>query len=915
MSKTPQFNTKKLDTGVRVAPIDTNMELPVLSDDEFSPTTQARLDEEENIYVITRTGKRELLDTNKITERMRRLVRKKPYIHRVNAHEVMLNISSSISSGISTYEIDEHSANTCASMSIDNPYYAKLAARIAIDNHQKNTKRSFIDKMKEAYLRKDKSGKITSLISSDFYKFVEKHQDAIEPMIQYKRDFLMDFFGFRTFQRLYAIKINGKIIERPQDMFMRAAVALHMDNETTDIDKVLFLIKETYDALSLMRYTQASPMYFNAGTKHPQFSSCFLLGTEDSLEGIKGTEYDMAKISKWSGGIGVHVHCWRGAGSLIRGTNGTSSGIVPFLRMYNATMRAFNQGGKRMGSAAIYLMPHHPDVQEFINLKRPDGADEERARDLFYAGWLPDIFMKRVKSNGIWSLFDPDVCGDLSNYYDEVGDEKLTRRYIQLEQSGYATKTVRARDIWDQLFETNVQKGIPYMCSHDNANRQNSQKHLGVIKSSNLCAEIYEYSDSKESAVCNLCSINLESCVKDSHNETELKQPEEDRRKLNHEFPDNPWFDFEQLLTSARLAVRNLNNVIDRNYYPTEKTYRSNIRHRPIGVGIQGQANAYIKMRYPFESDEARELNKRIYETLMFGCYSESTKMCREIWKNAVSECKNKGSYDYIEYSPAPEYKEEKKSYTVPEQIPKTIGAYPSMYWNGGSPLTKGLFCWRLAGKDESYLSGMYDWETLEAHIKTFGMRNSLLNALMPTASTSQLLGNNECFEPFTSNIYKRKTLVGENIVINKYLINDMFELNIWSPQMKQYLLHFEGSIQAIDGIPQDLKDLYKTAWEIPQEELVRQAIERQPFIDQGQSLNLYMENMKKSKFTKLMFQGWEGGLKTLKYYGHSRPSSMPQKFTIDHAKQMNMNKILAQKQRSTAFLGSLRDDCVVCSG
>jgi len=873
--------------------------------------------DDDDIYVITRTGQRELLDTNKITKRIRELVNMKPKIKHINASEIMLKISSGISTNISTYDIDEYAANLSASLSLKNPYYIQIASRIAISNHQKKTKRSFIDKMRDAYLRKV-NGKISPILDSSFYKFVERHQDMIEQIIDYKRDFLMDFFGFRTFQKIYSIKIDDKPIERPQDAFMRIAVALHYETDVSEerLEFVMGKIKETYLLISSKQYTQASPMYFNAGTKKPQFSSCFLLGSEDSLEGIKNTEFDIARISKWAGGIGVHINEWRGDGAIIRGTNGISNGPVPFLRMYNNTIRAFNQGGKRLGSCAVYIMPHHPNIMEFVKLKRNDGAEEHRARDLFFAVWVPDIFMERVRDNADWSTFDPNETVDLSNYYDEYGDKAYSNKYLELENLGLSKKTYKARDLWNEIFETNRQKGMPYICFSDNANRQSNQKNIGVIKSSNLCAEIYEYSDDKETAVCNLCSINLEACVEDRV--LDVNDPAYDpEHVLNHEFPVNPLFNFTKLKETAKLAVYNLNQIIDRTFYPTEKTKISNMRHRPIGVGVQGQANAYMKLRFPFESESAIKLNKMIYETLLFACYTASTELSKDIYKAAVDECKNTGSYTHKVYLPPPNYGEDMITYTNYKDIPKTIGSYESMLWNGGSPAYNGKFCWELSGNSKGNAnikpSTMYDWETLRSHIQTYGMRNSLCVALMPTASTSQLLGNNECFEPFTSNIYKRKTIVGEYIIINKYLINDLHNMGIWSEDIKDYIMQLEGSIQSIEGIPDELKLLYKTSWEINQDVLVQQACDRQPFIDQGMSLNLYISNLNISHFTKLMFQAWKNGLKTGKYYIHSRPAAMPQKFTISHDKQERMKSaILANK--SKAFLEPLIDVCDLCS-
>lgn len=1116
------------------------------------------INDEENTYVITRTGRKKLLDTNLITKRIQSLINRKPKIRHVNPFELMLVVCQSLKSNISTYEIDEYAANSAASLSLTNPYYMQLAGRIAIDNHQKNTKRSFIDKMKMAYLRTDNKGKIVPLLSKEFITYVEENQDDLEKMIDWNRDFLFDFFGFRTFQSIYAIKINDNIIERPQDMYMRTAIAIHMNTSLLPdrkqaIQQELNSIKNTYDLLSKKYYTQASTAYFNGGSNNTQYASCFLLGTHDSLEGIMGTVNDAAVISKWGGGVGIHCNEWRGSGSLIRGTNGNSSGIVPFLKIYNSVMCAFNQGGKRKGRAAIYLMPHHPDIMKFLSLNLPAGQEEERARDLFYALWIPDIFMERVKTGQMWSLFDPDHSENLANYY---GDE-YTKKYLELEEAKLYSEQIPARDIWDAVYTANEQKGHPYILFSDNVNRQNNQSNLGTIKSSNLCvsedtmiltengyenikyltetnngqhkiwngfeysksqfmktgtdkelllitfsdgtklkctkehrfiiksdiddddddlmievsadslkvndtiidykfpvidsllsdrlkwlskiiessgrvfmyekyytisfieqdeeilkqiklnlntmgvnpmlytvkdqeenllyyylnisesdtkklydlglefdlpknnleqininqlehtpsiqvqsielldgkydtycfnepkrhmgifngvlagncSEIVEYSNEHETAVCNLSSISLSNCVFDQYTKEDLLLDESKRRVLNHEFPLNPVFDFKHLLNMAKTAATNLDILIDKNFYPTEKTRRSNMRHRPIGIGIQGLADAFIKMRYPFESDEASDLNKKIMETIYFGALTQSTKVCKEKYQ----EFRKQESVTMTVYEPN-SYEEKQVTYTK-KTLPKTVWAYPSMMWNGGSPIWNGKFHWELAGLDKSQLSGMWDWDTLREHIQTYGIRNSLVCALMPTATTSQLLGNNECFEPYTSNIYKRKTLAGEHIVINKYLIHDLYRLKLWTPQFKEYLLSLEGSIQAIEGIPDEIKKLYKTAWEIPQQVLIDRAIERQPFVDQSQSLNLYIENLTKKEFTSLMFRGWRAGLKTGKYYVHTRPAVMPQKFTIDPELQKEMEELLAkEKNNRTEFLEPLHEECDLCS-
>lgn len=1060
--------------------------------------------EDEIMYVITRTGRKEPLDTNQITNRLKTLINKAPKIPHINPFELMLKVCEGLKSGITTYEIDEYAANASASLSVSNPHYLSIAARIAIDNHQKNTIRSFVDKMRMAYLNTDEQGGHNPLVTSAFYKYVEEHQDLIESMIDYQRDFLLDFFGFRTFQKSYSIKVKNKPIERPQDMFMRAAVALNMN--TGDLIDELKNIKETYDLLSQKYYTHASPTYYNAGGLHQQLASCFLLGTEDSLEGIEKTGADMSRISKWAGGIGVHINGWRATGALIRGTNGKSSGIVPFLRTYETRMLAFNQGGRRPGSAAIYIMPHHPDLMKFIALRRNDGVEKERARDLFYALWIPDIFMERVAQGGIWSFFDPSVCGDLSDY--TLDD--YTKRYLMLEEQKKYTHQLSAREIWEEIYKSEKETGLPYICFSDHANRAFMQKNLGVVKSSNLCvaantliltlngyqqiqelatkngglnviwngeefteaqfaktsdqaklirlefsdgtylisteyhrfqlldgtiktaieltqddviaeckwpklfkydiekilarlqpalngyvipessiidkylcqcvglngvlkdstlyfktdintgsplydiqasrceplkmisrtdagygptycfnepkkhmgifngvpamncSEIILYSDSKEYAVCVLSSVSLPAFVFDSDSdETERSDMTSEAKFLNHTFPTRPYFDFKKLIEVVRVMVRNLNNVVDKTHHPIEETRRGNNRHRPIGIGVQGLDDAYSKMRYPFDSAEAAKLNKEIFECIYYAALTESSVMCRRKYKALKKQCETEG-FIVIEKYPENSYDPIKVKYTDPAEIPKKVAAYPSMEWNGGAPIAKGVFHWEFY---EPTLSGMFDWESLREHIKEFGVMNSLLVALMPTASTSQLLGNNECFEPYTSNVYRRETNAGEYIVIKKNLINDLYNLGLWNTNLKDYLLACEGSIQHIEGIPEHIKDLYKTVWEIDQSVLIQQAIDRQPFVDQAQSLNLYVRDLNLTKWTKLIFQGWRGKLKTGKYYLHTEAAQAPTKFTIDPAKQAEALEIIRQKPMNKGTTKVLKDICESCSG
>ena len=855
------------------------------------------------LYVITRTGIKEELDPSKITERIKKLANRKPTIIDFRPHEIMLKVCEKLIDNISTSEIDELTGTAAVSLALNNPRYLDIAARIVCDNHHKNTDRSFLDKMKKAYFRKDKdTNKIIPLLSETYFKYVQEHYEAIEAMIDYSRDFNLSYFGIKTFQKIYGIRIDNIVIERPQDMFMRTAIALHMKtikhcgyNETEhsedasnmQIIEELKLIKETYEALSCKQYTQASPTYFNAGSVNSQFSSCFVLGSHDSVEGIMDTAKHSAIISKFSGGIGLHVHAWRSRGVIIRGTNGESNGIVPFLRIMNNNMLAFNQGGKRLGSTAVYLSPHHPDFIDFVKLRLHAGNEEERARDLFYSAWIPDIFMERVRDDMLWSMFDPNETIDLSNYY---GDD-YRKIYLELEQNGRYRKQVKAREIWNLIYESNKQTGMPYLCFSDNVNKSSMHNNIGVIKASNLCTEIEIYSSEQEYGTCNLCSINLAACVK------------------------NKSFDFERLIAIARMAVVNLNNLIDKNKYPVEESRRSNMRHRPIGIGVQGLADVYLMLKFPFESNEARLLNKQIFETIYYAAVSQSTIMCRNEYKQLISDCKINGSVDVISYNMG-NYDTKITTYNKWEDIPKNIAAYPSMYWKNPntkneSNISKGIFHWELT-EPKPILTMNFDWESIREHIKIYGIKNSLLIALMPTASTSQLLGNNECIEPYTSNVYKRKTLAGEFIVINKHLAEDLYRLNMYNPTIRDYLIASEGSVQHIIGLPDELKQLYKTAYEIDQKELINQAADRQPFIDQSQSLNWYVHNLNGKLFTDLAFHAWKKGLKTGKYYLHSKPAAVAMKFSIDPALQAELAAKLAAES-SKYITQELPEGCLVC--
>lgn len=867
--------------------------------------------DENEMYVITRTGKHEPLDTNKITLRLKNLANRHPKIPHINAHELMLKVCETLKTGISTYEIDEYTSNVAASLGLINPYYLVLAGRLAIDNHQKTTMRSFTDKMRRAYLNKDENGKSAPLISSDFFKFIETYQDQIETMIDYSRDFALDFLGIRTFQKNYSIKVNDASIERPQDMFMREAI--QVTNLNNDISVVLSEIKETYELLSNKYYTHASPTLYNSGGNRQQLASCFLLGTEDSIEGIEHTGTNASLISKWAGGIGIHINGWRSSGSKIRGTNGRSSGIVPFLRTYETRMLAFNQGGRRPGSAAIYLMPHHPDLMKFLSLVKKTGIEKDRARDLFTALWIPDIFMERVRDGKDWSFFDPDNCGDLSILY----GKRYRDRYLELEKNGMAKNKIPAQEIWNEIHAVKTETGLPYICFSDSANCLSNHKNIGTIKSSNLCAEVYLYSDSKEYATCVLSSIGLPMFVCDQYSEQELKLPEIERRELDHQFPKNPFFDFKKLISVVKVIVRNLNNVIDKTYSPVIEAKRGNERHRPIGIGVQGLADVYSKMRYPFDSEPAMQLNKYIFETIYYAAVTMSSYMCRKEYQKLCKECKENGIVSVKTFVPE-DYEPHIITYNSVDKIPKCVAAYSSMHWNGGSPISKGIFHWELAGLKKENLSGMFDWESTREHILQFGVKNSLLVAIMPTATTSQVLGNNECIEPYTSNFYNRDLSSGQFTIIKTHLIRDLYELGIWNKNLRDYILASKedaGSIQHIEGIPEEIKALHKTAREIDQKVLVQQAIDRQPFVDQGQSLNLYTHVLTKTLWTDLMFQAWQGGLKTGCYYMHTRPAVPPQKFTIDPRKQKEMAEIIEKmkQERGQVKSDKIENICEAC--
>tara|TARA_B110000211_G_scaffold203161_1_gene235771 strand:- start:1875 stop:4277 length:2403 start_codon:yes stop_codon:yes gene_type:complete len=740
---------------------------------------------------------------DKITARIRKLnYGLNPLVDPVR---IAMRVIEGLYDGVTTSGLDNLAAEVAATMTTSHPDYAKLAARISVSNLHKNTKKSFFETMTDLYQYVNpRTEKKAPLLSDEVYKIIKKNADKLDSNIIYNRDFGYDFFGFKTLERSYLLKLNGEIVERPQHMLMRVSVGIHLD----DIDSVL----ETYELMSKRYFTHATPTLFNSGTPKPQMSSCFLLTMkDDSIDGIYDTLKQTARISQSAGGIGLSIHNVRATGSYIAGTNGTSNGIVPMLRVFNDTARYVDQGGgKRKGSFAIYVEPWHADIFEFLELKKNHGKEEMRARDLFYAMWTPDLFMKRVEQNAEWTLMCPNECPGL---FDVHGDEFDTM-YLKYESEGKGRKTIKARELWEKILESQIETGTPYMLYKDAANRKSNQKNLGTIRSSNLCTEIMEYTSPDEVAVCNLASIALPMFIKDGA------------------------FDHQALFDVTVRVTKNLNRVIDRNYYPVIEAQNSNFRHRPVGLGVQGLADAFIMLRLPFTSDKAKELNQEIFETLYFAALTASTE-----------EAKKDGPYE--------SYK--------------------------GSPISKGEFQHNLWGIKDEELSGRWDWAALRKTVKKQGVRNSLLVAPMPTASTSQILGNNECFEPYTSNIYTRRVLSGEFIVVNKHLLEDLVDRGLWNEDMKQELMRNNGSVQSIDEIPDDLKELYLTVWEMSMKDIIDMSRQRGYFIDQSQSLNLFMEGATMAKLTSMHFYGWKSGLKTGMYYLRTKSAVDAIKFTLDN--------------------------------
>ena len=755
----------------------------------------------------------------------------------INYSSLVMKVIDQLYDTIPATKIDELAAEQCASMSTNNPDYATLAARIIISNHQKNTLPIFSDVMRSLYNFTNVSGENKSLISETLWKFTQKYATEIDNMIDHNRDYLIDYFGFKTLERAYLFKINQKVVERPQHMWMRVAIGIHADlNETTES---LRLVKETYDLMSLKYFTHATPTLFNAGTPRPQLSSCYLIAMEeDSIDGIFNTLKECAQISKWAGGIGLHIHNIRAKGTHIQGTNGISNGLVPMLRVFNNTARYVDQGGgKRSGSFAIYLEPWHADIEDFLEMKKNHGDEELKGRDLFYALWISDLFMERVKENGKWSLFCPQECPGLSDVY---GDNFKTL-YEKYESSSKARKMVNARDLWFKILDSQMETGTPYILYKDAANSKSNQRNLGVLKSSNLCCEILEYSDDKETAVCNLASIGLPSFVD----------------------PESRQFDYDKLHEVTKVVTNNLNKVIDVNYYPTEKTRRSNQLHRPIGIGVQGLADTFVLMDMPFHSDQAKEVNKLIFETIYHAALEKSNEIAIERKTTYV----NSNNSDKMNMLTG-------KEILLPE---KYIGSYSSFV---GSPASHGVLQFDMWNVDPG--NTRYRWDALKQSIVDNGLRNSLLVAPMPTASTSQILGFNECFEPFTSNLYSRRTLAGEFVVVNKYLMKELIQQGLWNEQIKNNIIANQGSVQQLTMLSEHMKNKYKIVWEMPMKHLIDMAADRGAFICQSQSLNLWLEDPTYNSLTSMHFYSWKKGLKTGIYYLRRKAKHQAQQFTIE---------------------------------
>ncbi|WP_210462240.1 ribonucleoside-diphosphate reductase subunit alpha [Rufibacter roseolus] len=788
------------------------------------------------MLVVKRDGRRESVKFDKITARIEKLCYGLNMTF-VSPIEVAKKVIDGIYDGVTTVELDNLAAETAASLTTKHPDYAILAARIAISSLHKVTQKSFFNTMKQLYTYEDpKTGENASLIAKDVFDVIKKHAAVLDSSIIYDRDYNYDYFGYKTLERSYLLRVNGKVVERPQHMLMRVAVGIHKN----DIDAAI----ETYNLMSEKWFTHATPTLFNAGTPKPQLSSCFLLTMkEDSIPGIYDTLKNCALISQSAGGIGLAAHNIRATGSYIKGTNGTSNGLVPMLKVFNDTARYVDQGGgKRKGAFAIYLEPWHADIFEFLDLRKNHGKEEMRTRDLFLALWTPDLFMKRVEANGDWSLMCPNECPGLS----ETWGKDFERLYEKYEKEGKARKTIKAQELWFAILEAQTETGTPYMLFKDHANGKSNQQNLGTIKSSNLCTEIIEYTDKDEIAVCNLASLALPRYIKE---EKGVKT-----------------FDHQKLYEVTYTVTKNLNKVIDINYYPVPEAKKSNMRHRPIGLGVQGLADAFLQLRMPFESAEAARLNKEIFETIYFAAMTASKDLA-----------KKHGPYETFE----------------------------------GSPISRGIFQFDMWGVTPE--SGRWDWEALRQEVVEHGVRNSLLVAPMPTASTSQILGNNEGFEPYTSNIYVRRVLSGEFMVVNKHLLNDLIALGLWNDQMKNAIIAANGSVQGISNIPQNIKDLYKTVWEISQRTIIDMSADRGAYICQSQSLNLHVSNVNFGKLTSMHFHSWKKGLKTGMYYLRTKAAADAIKFTVEKQAAETLAPMYNQVEQNMSDMACSLDNPDAC--
>ncbi len=785
------------------------------------------------MYVMTRSGQKEPIKFDKITARIEMLA--KDLSDRVDPSSIAQKVIEGIYDGITTRELDKLAGETAAYLSTKHPDYSKLAGRIAVSNLHKETRGCFSENIKEMYnYVNEKTGEHSPLVSKELYETVMANAKQLDQALVDTRDFNYDYFGFKTLERSYLLRMDGRIVERPGQMLLRVSVGIHMNNMEAAI--------ETYNLMSEKLFTHASPTLFNSGTGRPQLSSCFLLTMkEDSIEGIYDTLRQTALISQSAGGIGLSIHNIRAKGSAIKGTNGTSNGIVPMLKVFNDTARYVDQGGgKRKGAFAIYLEPWHADIFDFLEMKKNTGKDEQRGRDLFYAMWTPDLFMKRVEADGMWSLFCPHECPGLADTY----GAEFEALYTRYEQEGKAMKTVRAQDVWFAILESQVETGSPYMLYKDNANEKSNQKNLGTIKSSNLCTEIMEYTAPDEVAVCNLASVALNRFVKTDG--------------------EKPVYDHQALYDVVYRMTLNLNRIIDINFYPVPEARNSNMRHRPIGLGVQGLADTFFLMRYPFESEEALRLDEDIFETIYFAAATASKDLAAK-----------EGAYQTYE----------------------------------GSPISQGQMQFDLWGVEPK--SGRWDWKALKKEIAEHGVRNSLLVAPMPTASTSQILGNNECFEPITSNIYVRRVLSGEFAVVNKYLVEDLIARDLWDDDMRNEIIASNGSVQGIERIPEDIKALYKTVWEISQRSVIDHASARGAYIDQSQSMNVHMQDPNFGKISSMHFYAWKKGLKTGMYYLRTRAAVNAVQFTVKNNQKAKPTTEEAEAQMVCSIENP--DDCVMC--